>query len=357
MISVFLSFAGLALLWYRWRSRRFIPEAAIDLPENQWPLVSVIIPARNESRALPLLLNSLRALDYPCYEVIVVDDRSEDGTADIVGLRPEVRLVRGQTKPSGWGGKQWACQQGADVAKGEIFVFTDADTEHRPDSLRRVVAKMIGPRGSGMVSALPFHLASKWWEKAMGPFHVLLLTLTDPAGKPKPRRVYAIGQYLAFAREAYLRLGGHASVRGRLVEDLPLAQRCLEQGISYSVLCGEPLFQVRMYETLGDFLRGWRRNFRAGLGMTTPLAVPEAALIIAAWTGAGYFLFTPLSAICMLLSLALVVRIQSRLGAFPGTYVLFFPFSLLLFCLVTGLALADMVMRRPMVWKGRAYPA
>ena len=111
---------------------------------TSWPRVSIVVPARNEEHNMPLLLDSLAKLDYPDYEVVVVDDRSTDRTAAVIAAFANVRMVAGVERPTDirWGGKQWACVQGAAAATGDLLLFTDADTVHEPDSLRRAVAAM-----------------------------------------------------------------------------------------------------------------------------------------------------------------------------------------------------------------------
>lgn len=353
IVALLLSLTGLWLLWRRW-------PAAVSTPTRDSASarrVSIIVPARNEALVLPELLASLAALDYPDYEVIVVDDRSSDGTGDVAKQHggPRLRVISGQERPDGWGGKHWACQQGAAVASGEILLFTDADTVHAPDSLRRAVAGL-EEQGAAMLSCLPYHNGSAWWEKLAGPFHVLLLTITAPFARPRVGRVYAIGQYLMFTRAGYEQLGGHASVKGELVEDLPLANRCLRLGLPYHVLQGNtPLFRVRMYATFKEFVAGWRRNFRAGLGDSSLLAPVEIVTIMFALTGAARSVHWTVGVLCVVAALALVARAQARLGRFSPVGALLFPFGGGLFCLATGLAVYDMLTGRPTMWKGRAY--
>ncbi len=346
-VGLLIAAWGIWLLWRRWRPGiRF--EAA--LPLQDWPTVSIVVPARNEVRILPRLLDSLLALDYPQFEVVVVDDQSDDGTGDLVRLRSDTRLVvvSGAPKPSSWGGKQWACHQGGRVATGSLLLFTDADTVHEPDSLRRAVQAMTTSQ-AGMLSCLPYHEGTALWERLSGAFHVLLLTVTAPLAKARPGRVYAIGQYLLFQRHAYDLIGGHESVKDSLVEDLPLANACLRKGVRYEVVgTGAPFFRVRMYDSLPEFLRGWRRNFRAGLGESSLLAPLEMTAMIAALAGSGGL--APAVVAVLLVALA-----QRRLGRFSVWGALAFPWGVALLCAATALAASDMMTGRATVWKGRPY--
>ena len=350
-ISLGVAGFGLLLLLFRMWPRR--PRAAAGDP-SVWPLVSIVVPARNEEAVLSHLLSSLQKLDYPDYEVIVVDDCSEDATAAIAAAHG-ARVISGQERAAGWHGKQWACAQGAGAARGDYLLFTDADTVHRPSSLRLAIREMIATRADGF-TALPEHICQDWWEKLCGPFHVLLLAATNPYGQARPGQVYAIGQYLIFERQAYVKLGGHARVKDDWVEDIPLAQALLRDGGRWHVHRGEHLFAVRMYASLADFVKGWRRNFRAGMSYSYPGTGLEIALFIAALLGGGRWPH-PLALALTLSTLFAMAPMQKSLGRFSRWGLLAFPFALGLFCYVSVLAVFDLGLRRPMIWKNRSYSA
>ena len=119
------------------------------------PLVSVIVPARNEERSIRSCLESISASDYPDFEVIVVDDQSDDATLELARAvlanhARRVVVVEGHSLPTGWMGKPWACAQGAKVAEGDLLLFTDADTVHAPELLGRAVAGMVEDEGDAL---------------------------------------------------------------------------------------------------------------------------------------------------------------------------------------------------------------
>jgi cellulose synthase/poly-beta-1,6-N-acetylglucosamine synthase-like glycosyltransferase len=323
--------------------------------------VSIVIPARNEERNLPMLLDSVMRLDWAALEVVVVDDESTDRTAEIVEsyaaleTGPRIRLVRGKPKPEGWTGKNWACHQGFEASTGKWVLFTDADTAHEPDSLRLAMRRMREHR-LDLLTAAPYHRCETFWEKLMGPFHLFLLLGTAAFSEPKPGRVFAIGQYLLFRKDAYLRQGGHERVKDVLCDDLELARHCLESGGRYRVEGRSRLYQVRMYDRFTDFVNGWRRIFRLGFRHARISSSIEIYLVIAALTaGLQFFLADHLTIGLMVLSAGIFALIQSRFGNFSIFGVLLLPLSLALFFVVSLLALFDLVIGRSYVWRGRSY--
>lgn len=343
-----LAALGLALLLGRLWPRR----QALSPSPVVWPKVSIIVPARNESQNLKVLLPSLALVDYPDLEVIVVDDESEDDTAAIARAHG-VRVLSLTQRPAGYIGKSWACQNGASIARGELLLFTDADTEFLVGGLRQAVAFLLAHRAD-MISTLPFHAARALWEKSLAPFHLLLLSMTGPYAKPRPKRVFAIGQFLLFRRSSYQELGGHAAVRSHLVEDLPLAALTLSSGKRYLLFTAARVYKVRMYDSLADFIAGWRRNFVAGFRYGSPTMTLVATLVIAALLGGGalgWNLAASLVAVSTWLAMACLAR---RFGNFPWALtILAWPWALVLFVGISLLAAHDQWRKKPIRWKGR----
>ena len=335
--------------------------------------LSVIVPARNEAEHLPGLLNSLlRSMidikknftsdesDF-LYEVIVVDDESSDATAEIARFftssHPElkVRLVSGVTRPPSWTGKNWACHQGYLAAKGDLLLFTDADTEHSSVGLWHAMSRLQNERVD-LLCALPYHLTDRWWEKLLGPFQILILVATAAYSAPTLTRMFAIGQFLLFTRRAYEAQGCHEAISQSLAEDLELAQRCMLQGGTYLIETTRPTYQVRMYSQFQKFVQGWRRNFRLGLKHASILGSIEVFFVIATLTANLRFFAAPSFEIfLMLLGLLVLLLIQPRLGRFSWLGVVLLPFSVAVFVLVTCLALADLLLGRRFAWRGRLY--
>ncbi len=241
--------------------------------------VSIVLPARNEAVHIEGCMRSILASQHPRFELIVVDDHSTDGTGDIArrvaANDPRARVLTNPDLPEGWFGKQWACQNGAALASGQILLFTDADTRHGPECLPRAVnARRI--RGADLLSVAGQQLMESFWEKLVQP-HIFMLLLTRFGGSEtisrakSPYGKVANGQYLMITREAYDRVGQHAAVRSHVGEDLMLGQAVTRAGMSVQMVTGIEHLFTRMYSGLGDIIRGWGKNVWAGGRDTLPL--------------------------------------------------------------------------------------
>jgi chlorobactene glucosyltransferase len=241
------------------------------------PLVSIVVPARNEGENIGRLLASLARAEYPDFEVLVVDDESEDQTPALVeeadpGRARAIRLVRGRPLPDGWFGKPWACFQGAREARGDLLLFTDADTVHGPDLLARAVGELKREEAH-VFTLVGRQVMGSFWERLLQPQFFILLAFRFPrTGTPRRpaswRHAIANGQYLLFRREAYEAVGGHESVRGEVVEDLRLAQLLARSGWRLLVRQDRGL-RTRMYRSLGGLVEGWSKNVTTGALQTT----------------------------------------------------------------------------------------
>ena len=198
------------------------------------PFVSVIVPARNEAHNIAACVRSLGASDYPGFEVIVVDDRSDDGTGAVAravetGRAARKIVVDGAPVPHGWFGKQWACWQGVQEARGEILLFTDADTLHGELLMARAVAGLHRD-GADCLTIIGRQRMDSFWERLVQPQIFGLLALRYPLMGREPldqrrwRSAIANGQYLLFQRASYQEIGGHVAVRYEAAEDLRIAQ-------------------------------------------------------------------------------------------------------------------------------------
>jgi chlorobactene glucosyltransferase len=266
-------------------------------PPDEEPFVSIVVPARNEAENISACLATLLASAYENREIIVVDDGSVDGTADIARILEErsdgtLRLVDGEPLPAGWLGKCWACWQGYRAARGDVILFTDADTRHDDELLGHALGALRAERAD-LVSILPRQLMDSFWERIVQPqiLTVLLLRYRDFRRVNRtrnPRDVIANGQFMLFRREAYEAVGGHQAVRQDVTEDLALAQRIVAAGGRLFLAHAEELMDTRMYRSLAGIIEGWCKNLAIGSRQTVdPWLRPALPWII----GAAILLF------------------------------------------------------------------
>lgn len=267
---------GIVVVVIRFADSRRL-DAYAPLPREHTPLISVIIPARDEARNIEACLRSVLASGYGNLEAIVVDDHSTDGTAAVAQRvadedaatqgRARARVLQAPPLPDGWFGKQWACQNGADAARGEILCFTDADTRHGPELLGRSAGAMRA-RGAQLFTVAGTQDAVTFWEKVLQPF-VFSLMLSRYGGLEKMSRStepvdkIANGQFLMMTRNTYAQIGGHTAVRDHVAEDLRLAQVVTERGMQAHMVLARDHMRTRMYHSLAEIRRGWGKNVYA----------------------------------------------------------------------------------------------
>ena len=354
------------------RQPRELPISTSD----RTPRVSVIVPARNEAPNIERVLSSLTASAYPDFEIIVVDDRSEDDTGALArrvdrGRAACLEVVDGEPLPEGWMGKPWACWQGSHRAQGELLLFTDADTVHGPNLLGRAVAGLEQTRADAL-TVMGRQLMGSFWERLVQPqiFMLLMIRYRDlsrPFQRHCWRSAVANGQFILIRRETYLAIGGHSRVRNDVVEDLRLAQHLVREGHALVLRAAEDDFATRMYRSLSELVAGWSKNVVLGSRQTLPppLALIAPPAMIATIT--GFWLAPP--------PLLVVAGLLGDTGllvwsvAVVGLSVLFWTivasrfgaplYAGLLYALgagvVTYIILRSWIRMRSVEWKGRRY--
>jgi chlorobactene glucosyltransferase len=267
------------VLWLAWllpffalfRLARHRPHLREYPPLTDGPLVSVIVPARNEEETIATVITSVLASQYRNLELLIVDDRSTDGTAAVVSRQSSVdsrlTLIHGDELPAGWYGKPWACLQGARAARGEILLFTDADTLHLPELLGRSVSAL-QRTGADLVTVSPHQACLTFWERVVMPqVWVLLGFRFHPSVVTRAKRtwdVIANGQYIMTTRTAYDAVGTHEVVKGEVAEDLMLAQRYHRAGKRIWFGFADRYMTTRMYRNLAHLIEGWSKNIYLG---------------------------------------------------------------------------------------------
>lgn len=350
-------------------------------PPDDAPPVSIVIPARNEARNIAACVQSVLASAYPRFEVIVVDDQSTDGTGriarDLAVSDPRVRVLETSELPPGWFGKQWACQHGADAATGVLLLFVDADTRLAPDLLARAVNGMHRARAD-LYTVAGRQAMHGFWERVLQPQVFALLAARYGGTETVNRSSHvhdkiANGQFLMVRRAVYEATGGHALVRGFVAEDMMLAQRYFAAGYTPVLAVGWHQLSTRMYTSLREIVRGWRKNVYAGGREAMPFGragraifplllpvvpllqlIPVVALLtaLASWRATGVapalLSWSVITTAVLLGWWALVYRVSEV----PIRYAITFPIGavVVLYIFTTAVARGHKVS-----WKGRRY--
>lgn len=251
------------------------PWLSLDLPgmnAGDAPLVTILVPAKDEALGIADCLATLRAQDYPNFEILVADDRSVDATASIVEeiskQDPRVRLVRITSLPEGWTGKCNALQQLQQQARGEWLLFVDADTRHHPRCLS-ISLRDADEHGADMLSLMPALAMRSFWERVVQPFAAMCLMILYPlpqVNDPRRRDMgFANGQFILIRRRTYNAIKQHQLVKDKFVEDVHLGRLVRQGGHALRVAMAPDLFSVRMYASLAEITRGWSRILYSGV--------------------------------------------------------------------------------------------
>jgi glycosyltransferase involved in cell wall biosynthesis len=233
--------------------------------------ISAIVPARNEEAVIASCVESL-ARQPEIAEILVINDQSTDKTAEIVhsliAKIPHLRLLETQEVPAGWVGKNNAVFLGAKEAKSPWLLFTDADALLEPGATARAL-QIAQENSAALISFSPEQVTESWYEKSLIPFvycrlarHFSYPAVNDAASPAAA----ANGQFLMIERDAYDRIGGHASVGAEVLEDLALAKRAKAAGFRLWFGSGQGIVRVRMYRSFGAMWQGWKKNLYVLIG-------------------------------------------------------------------------------------------
>jgi 4,4'-diaponeurosporenoate glycosyltransferase len=321
--------------------------------------VSVVVPARDEEASLPGVLRAVAALSPAPAEVVVVDDDSRDRTA-AVARAAGARVVTPGEPPPGWTGKAWACQVGATETSGDLLLFLDADTSLAPAALAGLLAAR--QAAGGLVSVQPFHAVARPHEQLSSYFNAVGVLASGafrrhPSGPPM-----AFGPCLLTSRADYERAGGHAAVRGAVLDDARLARAYQRAGLPVRCALGGQDVTMRSYPGgLGQLVDGWTKNFASG-AVDAPTGPTLAAV---AWIGVHHAVAVGAAAAVVdhdgwglwaaawVLVAAQLGRLLHRLGSFRWWTWVLFPVPLVFFDLVFARSLVRTVVRRSVRWRGR----
>jgi len=349
------------------------PKSDVELPEPA-PLISILLPARNEEANIGVCLESLRQQDYPNFEILVLDDSSTDGTADIVARTAaedsRVRLLKGQPLPSGWAGKTFACHQLAQEARGSWLLFTDADTVHVSSMLRRVLGVALVSRAA-LISGFPYQRTSSIWQKTAMPilFYFMLLCWMPFWWLQRSRCTtpsVAIGQFLFFSAKEYHSIGGHEAVKSRIVEDVWLGIEVSRHKYRQLTLDLSSLVSCQMYREFGTMWDGITRWFYTAASLSVVSLVVMIAVVLLLflapflWLVYGLLLAQPAFAwevlVALQVSIVFLARfLAGRRFSQPKTSIILHPIGVAFLLLVSFYASYQYLTGAGVKWKGRVY--
>ncbi len=339
------------------------------------PTVSVLIPARNEEPGIEAAVRAVLANRGVNFELVVLDDQSEDGTAAVVrriaAADPRVTLERGSGPPAGWCGKQYACYRLSKRARHDLLVWIDADVRLAPDALARIAARM-ADRRVALLSGFPRQTTVTWMEQLVVPLIPFLLLGYLPMPMSRLTRLPGFatgcGQLFAAWREPYESIGGHGAVRGSMHDGVKLPPAFRRAGHMTDIFDASDLADCRMYRHAGEVWAGFAKN--ATEGLATPIGLPVWTLLLVGghvapwlalvgWLSGGLALSgSALAAVgaAALSSLLFSATIAGRMGQPPLAW-LGRPVGVAILLAIQWSAFVNRLLGRPATWKGRPQAA
>ena len=343
---------------------RFAPDA----PAGGWPSLTVVVAARDEAPGVERAVRSLAGQDYPGLAVVAVDDRSRDGTGEILDrLSAEfgrLRVVHVRTLPDGWLGKNHACARGAEEAEGRWILFTDGDVVFAPTALRRAVA-YAEARELGHLAALPRLLAPGLLERAFVTTFASFANMafrTWELRRPGTAGFVGIGAFNLVRRDAYLGVGGHGRLPLEAVDDVKLGMVLRRSGVRQGAVRAGALVSVRWNAGFRASWRGLLKNAFAAAEYRWPVAVAAAAalcfLSVGPWAalllGSGAGRAVALTAVA--LSTGVVGGAARRVVGGSGAEALLLPFAGPALAAALLASAASATLGGFVAWRGTRYP-
>ena len=259
-----------AILSYRGMARIPLLTQVTPFDGPTFPRVSVLFAARDEAAKLSEALASLLALDYPNYEVIAVDDRSEDATLEILNnfAQRDARLKVAYIAelPQGWLGKPHALEMAYRESAGEWLVFTDADVQFAPDLLRRALALIEQQRSDHLTLLAGLDLRGFWEPTAVGYLGVCFALGVRPwqVSNPKSKVYMGVGAFQMIRRSTYEAIGTHRRLAMEVLDDMKLGKLVKQNGFRSGVAPSENFLRIRWQEGIGNVIKGMTKNMFAG---------------------------------------------------------------------------------------------
>jgi chlorobactene glucosyltransferase len=380
ILSTAFLLGGLVIIY--WLHNQYHLDIIVEpaQPPSNPPLISVCVPARNEERNIRACVEGILNQDYPNLEVIVLDDRSTDATPEILrklaAQNDKLHVISGSDLSAGWAGKPHALHQASAVARGEWLCFIDADTFLAPETLSSCYAKAL-ETDADMFTIMTFQILGSFWEKTVMPLVMTALSVGFSPRKvnnPKTRDAIANGQFILIKCSVYDAIGGHESIKDRIVEDKALSERVKWNGHRLIVADGMRVARTRMYTSLPEMWEGWTKNIYLGLrdqagllwlGAFGAFLAFMASLFLPLWPllgiigylkGGGGMALTVTAEALALWEYLIVVRAQiARKMNISRWYALTTPLGAAVFAAMMLASTWKVISGKGVTWKGRTY--
>jgi len=365
LIALFWTSYGLKVAYGDMRLpwlRNFAPSADADCPG-----ISLIFAARDEQEKLPAALATMLALDYPHLEIVAVDDRSTDSTAqildDFAANHPQLKVVHVRELPKGWLGKPHALQSGYEASTGELLVFTDADVKFRSDALRRVVT-LFRECALDHLTLLGDVERSNFWDTVLISFFSMGFQLaTDPhnVSNPNSRAYVGVGSFQMLRRAAYQGSGTHRKLAMEVVDDMKLGKIAKMAGFRSGVAVATQYISVAWHLGLSNLVRGVEKNFFAGAQFRVSVALLQiiALLLMNVFPSAGLLFghgwIRALAVISVLIGICFHLGVDMVMGVSP-LYCLTLPLGAIIFAYMILRSTIVTLRQGGIVWRGTFYP-
>lgn len=340
-------------------NRAFLP-ALKEEPLRATPLVSILVPMRNEERNVAKLVTSLKQLTYPALQIIILDDQSTDHTRaalnDHCGDDERFRIIDGVPLPDGWVGKVNACHQLSKHATGDYLLFIDADVTLKPTTVEASLATLHRTNAK-QLTGFPNFPVNTWLSQLLVPMQHFIVFFHLPlalANKTiSPMFTAAHGAFVLFERESYEAFGGHTAVYNSLVEDVHITRAHKRHGGKVTLANVTHYVTCDMYETNREVWNGFTKNIFPGLGRSV-LLVLLLTIFYSAFFIVPLFLGwqTAIATYSLMTVSRLIVDGTTRQTRFIAWNM---PFAALALIVIMHASMWKSLLKSNYVWKGRHY--
>jgi hypothetical protein len=337
------------------------------LDDSDCPPVSILFAARDEEEKLPGALQTFLALDYPHYEVIAADDRSEDRTAEILKAAaqedPRLEYVRINSLPAGWLGKPHALQQAFERSSGKWLIFTDADVHFSPDLLRRSVAlaKREGWDHLTVLGGVEIHTVGETIALTFFGMGFVMGVRPWRTNDPHSKGYTGVGAFQLMRRSTYEAIGTHRRLAMEVVDDMKLGKLVKEARFRSGVAKAWKEVRVRWHAGVGNIIRGTTKNFFAAAGYNLGLMCLQLAMVfgmcVLPWLALPFVRGWALifDAIAVAVMIAVHAGVCIEVGASP-IYAVTEPIGALIFCWMLARSTIVTLWNGGIEWRGTFYP-